>query len=146
MLKPLGFIAGLLLISACSEHHFEPPSREDQVVRADSTFSPALFDSITWPNQDTRLLEGNATYAAECRRCHGTNGEGGTAYALERSLDVPVLTRLDWPQGDSVKSVRHRIFIGHPNGMPTWGVAGISLREIDAVAAYVVQQLRPDAR
>jgi mono/diheme cytochrome c family protein len=40
--------------------------------------------------------------------------------------------------------VRRRIFTGHPAGMPTWGVAGIPAREIDAVAAYILEQLRPD--
>jgi hypothetical protein len=28
--------------------------------------------------------------------------------------------------------------------MPTWGVAGITPREIDAVAFYILERLRPE--
>jgi hypothetical protein len=42
-------------------------------------------------------------------------------------------------------AVRRRIFTGHPAGMYTWGIAGISPREIDAVAHYILERLRPDA-
>jgi hypothetical protein len=41
-------------------------------------------------------------------------------------------------------SVRHRIFVGHAAGMPTWGVAGISPREIDGAAYYLLERLRPE--
>ena len=51
----------------------------------------------------------------------------------------------DWPYAASLDSVRHRIFVGHEEGMPTWGVAGITPREIDGVAYYILNGLRPDA-
>ena len=44
----------------------------------------------------------------------------------------------------SIDSVRHRVFVGHVAGMPQWGVAGIANREIDAVAFYVLERLRPE--
>ena len=91
-----------------------------------------------------RALEGNGTYAAKCRRCHGSLGRGDTDYAAERDLEVPTLGREEWAYADSLDVVRRRIFIGHAEGMPTWGVAGISPREIDATAFYVLNRLRPD--
>lgn len=136
--------AALVLLAACEKHEFEPPDRAAQVAQADSLYSPALFDTIAWPSDSARAFDGNNVYAAECRKCHGTVGEGGTEYAAERGLTVPSLTRADWPYGDDIEAVRQRIFSGHPAGMPTWGVAGITPREIDAVSFYIVHSLRPE--
>ena len=86
----------------------------------------------------TRARRGNEVFASKCRNCHGTVGEGATEYARERDLDVPSLVTADWPFAESMDSVRHRIFVGHELGMPTWGVAGISPREIDGAAFYVL--------
>ncbi len=49
-----------------------------------------------------------------------------------------------WELDGDLEGARHRMFVGHAAGMPTWGVAGISLREIDAVAHYVLDVLRPE--
>ena len=50
----------------------------------------------------------------------------------------------DWEFRDDLEGTRRRVFVGHPAGMPTWGVAGISPREIDAVSHYVLGVLRPE--
>lgn len=133
-----------VLLSACEKKYdFEPPSREAQVEEAEGLFDPAMFDSIGWEDPEERSLIGNAIYAARCRRCHGTFGSGGTDYGRQHELDVPSLIREEWPYAD-VPSLRREIFVGHPQGMPTWGVAGLTFREIDAVAWYVQNQLRPE--
>jgi mono/diheme cytochrome c family protein len=137
-------LAGTALLAACEKHEFEPPSREGQVAQADSSYSPALFDSITWASDTARAAEGNNVFATHCRKCHGPLGKGATEYAAERDLDVPSLVEPDWEFSDDLEGARHRIFTGHPAGMPTWGVAGITPREIDAVAYYVIRQLRPE--
>jgi mono/diheme cytochrome c family protein len=147
-MRPLAAIlvlGGVVLLGACKGHEFEPPSREAQVAQADSLYSPALFDSISWPSDSARTFEGNNVFATYCRKCHGSAGEGGvTPYARGRGLEVPSLVRPDWEAGSDVEAVRRRIFDGHQAGMPTWGVAGISPREIDAVAHYIVDDLRPE--
>ena len=43
-----------------------------------------------------------------------------------------------------VDSLRRMIFIGHESGMPVFGDGDLSLREIDATAAYILRTLRPD--
>jgi mono/diheme cytochrome c family protein len=129
---------------ACQEHEFEAPSRAERVDEAAARFGPAMFDTIAWESEDQRVREGNAVYAAECRRCHGTLGRGGTEYALSRGLEVPSLVEADWAYAGDPLAVRRRIFTGHEAGMPTWGIAGISPREIDAVAAYLTDDLRPE--
>ncbi|HSJ08261.1 MAG TPA: cytochrome c [Longimicrobiales bacterium] len=130
--------------AACEKHEFEQPDREAQVLQADSLLTPETFDSIQWASDEERATQGNNAYAATCRSCHGVLGAGDTDYAREQNVNPPSLVREDWPYAD-VDAVRHRIFTGHAAGMPTWGVAGITPREIDAVAYYVVNVLRPEA-
>lgn len=137
-------LVAVALAAGCGKHEFEPPPREAQVAAADSIYSTVLFDTIAWDSAGARELEGNAVFAAECRKCHGPLGHGVTEYARQRGLDVPSLVEPGWKYAQRIDSVRHTIFVGHTAGMPTWGVAGISPREIDAVAYYVLYRLRPD--
>lgn len=141
VLLALGAVAAL---TGCQKHEFEPPDREAQVADAETLFSTSLFDSLTWESDEERHRVGNAVYAEQCRRCHGTLGEGGTDFARERDLDVPSLVEPGWAYENHHDSVRHRIFVGHAEGMPTWGIAGITPREIDASAHYILDVLRPD--
>ena len=132
-----------MLLAGCG-HEFHPPDPEERIAEAEERLTPLLFDTVQWANDSVRFFQGNETYAAKCRRCHGTLGEGGTEYALRRGLDVPSLVEPDWELADSLAAVRRLIFTGHSGGMPTWGVAGITPRQIDASAFYVLFQLRPD--
>jgi len=134
----------VLALSACEKPEFEPPDREEQVAEAGRRYAPALFDTVTWTSDSVRALEGNGVYAADCRRCHGTLGRGGTELAQERGLDVPSLVEADWPYAASLDSTRARIFSGHPDGMPTFGIARLTPREIDGVAFYILEELRPE--
>lgn len=36
-----------------------------------------------------------------------------------------------------------RIYVGHGPTMPSWGLAGLSARDVDAVACYIEGHLRP---
>lgn len=142
-----GVLLGAVLLvaaGACTEHHFEPPDRETQVTLASAEFSMALFDTIAWESDEVRALDGNVVYASYCRNCHGQLGAGGTEYAEGRDLEVPSLVEPDWPMAPFRDSVLHRIYAGHAQGMPTWGVAGISPREMDAVTHYLLTVLRPE--
>lgn len=137
-------LAAAALAAGCQEHEFHPPDRGARVAAADSQYSPALFDSVTWASLDARLDAGNLVFADECRRCHGPLGQGGTEYARERGLAVPSLVRSDWPEGADVEALRHLIFVGHPAGMPSWGIGRLTPRQLDAAAYYIVEQLRPE--
>jgi mono/diheme cytochrome c family protein len=131
-------------LSGCGEKTFEPPDREARVAEADSRLTPQTFDTISWESDEARGMAGNVTFSAKCRNCHGTLGEGNTTYGNDRGLEVPNLADPDWRWADSIDAVRRRVFIGHAEGMPTWGVAGITPREIDGVAYYVLEVLRSD--
>ena len=133
-----------LVLGCKGKKAFEAPDRDEQIVDAEERFRAARFDTVTWTDDDERALAGNAVYAARCRNCHGTMGAGDTEYAAGRGLEVPSLVDETWRVSPQIDSVRHRIFVGHAAGMPTWGVAGITNREIDAVAFYVLERLRPE--
>lgn len=138
-------LAAAALFAGCEKkYEFDPPSREEQVEDAERIYTRALFDSISWESTEERDLIGNAIYAARCRRCHGTLGRSETEYARERNLEVPSLVEPEWRFAGDVEAARRAVFTGHPMGMPTWGVAGLTLREIDAATHYVVHQLRGD--
>jgi mono/diheme cytochrome c family protein len=136
--------ASALGAASCTEHHFDPPDREQRIAQADSLYRAVRFDTITWPSDSVRAFEGNVVFSSSCRTCHGPLGRGGTEYAAERDLEVPSLVEPDWRYAGEPDSVRHRIFVGHVAGMPTWGVAGITPREIDAVTHYLLEVLRPE--
>jgi mono/diheme cytochrome c family protein len=136
---------GLMLLAATGcKHEIEPPDREARVRDAEARFESERFDTLNWESDDARALAGNEVFAAKCRTCHGTLGAGGTEYATGRGLEVPSLIEPGWVLSDSLDAVRRRVFVGHASGMPTWGVAGISARDIDAVAFYLLESLRPE--
>lgn len=138
-------LAGAL--AACGgEHEFEPPDRAERVAAAESAFAVMSFDSVTWSGDSARAQAGSELYAAECRKCHGYLGRGDTDYARQRDLDVPSLVAAEDPHAASLDSVRHRIYVGHQAGMPSWGVGRLTPRQIDAAAYYLVHRLRPEMR
>lgn len=137
-------MATAMAVSGCSDHEFHPPSEEERTARADSIYTPALFDSITWSSDSARVQTGNLVFADECRRCHGPLGQGETGYARENELTVPSLVEPDWAYAGSIDTLRHQIFVGHPGGMPNWGGGRLEPRQIDAAAAYILGQLRPE--
>jgi mono/diheme cytochrome c family protein len=140
-----GLSAALLLASGGCGHEFEPPDRGERVREASARYSPSLFDSVTWTSQEVRYAQGNEVYIDKCRNCHGPLGRGQTSYALERGLEVPSLVAPDWPLA-SLDSLHRVVYVGHEEGMPIYGSGGITPRQIDAVAAYVLEVLRPDAQ
>ncbi len=138
----LAGVAGSVLLAACEQKHFKPPSRTNQVAEAEMEYTPTVFDTVKWVTDSVRELDGNAVYAASCRKCHGTMGEGGTLYDRSKNLQVPSLVEPHW-RFDQIDSLRKWIWVGHA-GMPTFGIAGINARDIDGVAYYLLEGLRPD--
>ncbi len=141
--KTAGTIATILVAASCG-HEFEPPDREARVAEAAERFAAVSFDTVTWESDDERALVGNEFYAARCRDCHGTLGRGATPYAAERDLEVPSLVEGEWRFANRPDSVRFQVYVGHAAGMPNWGVANATLRQIDAVTFYILERLRPE--
>lgn len=142
-MRPSRFFAVFALFATACAQEFEPPEKGARNEEASLVYRVSLFDTVGWVDDSARATEGNRVYAEKCRRCHGPLGAGGTAYAAERGLAVPSLLVPEWALAD-MDSVRRKIFVGHEEGMPVFGIAGITSREIDASAFYVLHQLRPD--
>jgi mono/diheme cytochrome c family protein len=144
-MRPCALLTTLVAVAALGacEHEFEPPDPALRVERAAASYSVALFDTVTWIDQDVRVTQGNVAYAEQCRRCHGTLGRGGTDYARARSLSVPSLVEPDWAFA-SLDSLRRRIYTGHASGMPVFGDGTLDPRGMDAAAAYILFSLRPE--
>ena len=134
----------LLAGTACGEHEFQPTSDEARFAEADSLYSAALFDTVSWASDSARTGAGNLVYADHCRRCHGPLGRGDTPYAAENDLRVPSLVEPDWQFADDPEGIRRLIFTGHPGGMRAWGIGRLTPRQIDAAAHYILGQLRPE--
>lgn len=134
----------LAVVWGCEGHEFHPPDQAARLARADSLYEAARFDTIQWGSASARIQAGNLVFADECRRCHGPLGRGGTEYAASHELDVPSLVEPGWAYDGMPDSVRYHIFVGHGREMPQWGVGRLTPKEIDAVAAYLTLQLRPE--
>jgi mono/diheme cytochrome c family protein len=139
-----GILMGALILAGCEKDGYEPPPETRRIELADSLYSPALFDTIAWESEEDRVYAGNLVYADSCRRCHGPYGEGGHAQAAGRELFVPSLLEREWRLEGDIEAVRHLVFTGHTGGMPTWGLVRLTPRQIDAVAYYILEQLRPE--
>ena len=133
----------LVLATTACGHEFEPPDRGERIRQAQLTYSATLFDSITWAEGEDREALGNEIYAEKCRKCHGPLGRGETDYARQRNLRIPSLVEPAWAFA-SMDSLHKTIYVGHEEGMPVYGDGGITPREIDAVASYILNVLRPD--
>lgn len=133
----------LVLVTTACGHEFEPPDRGERIRQAELSYAPSLFDSVTWGADENRDVLGNEIYAEKCRRCHGPLGRGETDYGRERNLTIPSLVEPQWAYA-SMDSLHKTIYVGHEEGMPVFGDGGITPREIDAVASYILNVLRPD--
>jgi mono/diheme cytochrome c family protein len=137
-------LASACLVACADDDGYDPPDPAQRIELADSLYTPALFDTIDWASDQERITAGNLVYADYCRRCHGTVGEGGVARVAGSDIVVPSLVTADWRYDDDIEAVRHRTFTGHTGGMPSLGISRLTPREIDAVASYILEQLRPE--
>jgi mono/diheme cytochrome c family protein len=133
-----------LVLAGCETEGYEPPPETRRIELADSLYSPTLFDTIAWESEQDRIEAGNLVYADSCRRCHGAFGEGGHAQVAGREVYVPSLVEAHWRFDEDIQAVRRLVFTGHTGGMPTWGLVRLTPRQIDAVAFYLLHQLRPE--
>ncbi|HKJ01538.1 MAG TPA: cytochrome c [Longimicrobiales bacterium] len=138
-----GLLLTFVLVTTACGHEFEPPDRGERIRQAELTYSPALFDTVTWAEKQDAYVLGNEVYVEKCRKCHGPLGRGQTDYGRERGLTIPSLVEPQWAYA-SMDSLHKTIYVGHEEGMPVYGDGGISPREIDAVASYVLDVLRPE--
>lgn len=86
-LKILSIIAAVALsIAACGDS-----TTTNQSANTANTTQTANTPKPS-PTQDA-MAQARTTYAAECARCHGDKGDGGTATVLKKKIKVPSLKK-----------------------------------------------------
>ncbi len=133
---------------ACGEQETEAErearmaaARADSMEMADSLYDPSAYDTLTWESPEARLERGGVVWRASCSRCHGSEGEGGGPMAEQMGIEVPSFMTPDWEYAGDIEAIRHRIFVGHEGMMPNWGLHGLKYRDVDAVAAFIDDEI-----
>lgn len=108
---------------------------------AAARFTEAAYDTVTWRSAYARGERGRTVYDRSCAKCHGLYGTGGGSYAVEHELETGSLVEPGWLYDGDVPALRRRIFTGHGQGMPSWGLMELSPRDVDAVAYFVDERL-----
>ncbi len=144
----VGFIIASVVACASEETPAEREeamrqARADSVAMAEELFDPAVFDTLTWESDEARLQRGGLVWRSSCEKCHGGRGAGDGAGAEQFEIQVPTFLTDDWAYAGDLDGIRKRIFVGHASGMPNWGLHGLKYRDVDAVAGYVNQVVRP---
>ncbi len=112
---------------------------------ATTAFDPAAFDTITWKNQQEAIERGGLVYRISCSKCHGDGGRGNGNFVLQGdTLRPPSFLGKDWRFAADPMGLRKQIFTGNVAGMPYWGLVGLKYRDLDAVARYITDFLRPN--
>lgn len=129
------------------------PSEEDMAAEAsaraaaeqdslmavvDSTYDPSVFDTLTWPTPTRRAEYGPTVYLSSCAKCHGATGLGDGGFVLAGDTLHPASFREPtWRLAGNLEGIRRAVFSGNREGMPHWGLVGLSYGAVDAVAQYI---------
>jgi mono/diheme cytochrome c family protein len=118
-------------------------ARADSMATAEARYDATVFDTLTWESPQARLDRGLVVWNTSCTKCHGQNGGGNGEMAMEFGLQVPSFMAPDWPYAGDLNALRHRIYVGYSGDMPNWGLVGLKYRDVDAVSAYIAENLGP---
>lgn len=117
-------------------------ARADSVRLAIEQYDPAAFDTIQWSSWEERVKRGETVWRWSCAKCHGAGGTGEGDLAEDYGFDMPNLVAEGWQYAGQPDSVRRRIYVGHESEMPSWGLYGLSYRDVDATVEYILGVLR----
>ena len=118
-------------------------AKADTLRMAQEAFESAAFDTVTWESQQARVDRGAVVYRYSCVRCHGDTGEAEAAVVFRGdTLNPPSLIQEEWAFADDDPGLRGAILIGTADGMPHFGLMGLGVRDIDAVAGYIQLAIR----
>ena len=117
-------------------------ARADSVAQAAAAFDAAAFDTIQWASDNDMWERGGVVWSFSCQTCHGADGTGTGETAVSAGLQMPDLVAADWDKAEDLMAIRRAIYVGHESEMPSWGLAGLKYRDIDAVSHYIKDLLR----
>jgi mono/diheme cytochrome c family protein len=132
---------------ACSGEPAREPevtvSGADSVAMAAALYDPANFDSIQWETPAAALERGSVVFSYSCAKCHGPRGEGDGGWVSQGdTLRPPSFHGADWRFAEDPEGLKALVFTGAEGGMPHWGLEGLKYRDVDAVARFILEDLR----
>ena len=152
MRRSSSILVALAWLGACGGEAPPPPPAEEPpptMTRADSAeaalaaFDSTVFDTIQWQSEDAAIERGGLVFRVSCMTCHGEGGRGGRGFVVEGdTLHPPSFTSSDWVYANDPMGLRRRTFTGSVAGMPYWGLVGMTVKDLDAVARYITGALR----
>ncbi len=135
-----------LLVAGCgggepSEEQARPAV--DSVALAQAQYDPSLFDTVTWESPEKAAERGGLVYRVSCQKCHGERGLGDARFVFRGdTLQPPSFREPDWRFAGDREGLREQVYVGTNRGMPHWGLVGLTPRDVDAVAVYILDVLR----
>lgn len=118
-------------------------AHEDSVQFAAAAYDPANYDTIEWENRTKRLERGATVFRISCAKCHGYEGRGDGGFVQRGdTLRPPSFLESEWRFARDIDGLREQIYTGTSEGMPHWGLYGLKYRDVDAVSAYIAEELR----
>jgi hypothetical protein len=101
-------------------------------------YDPSVFDTLTWPTSTRRAEYGPTVYISSCAKCHGQTGLGDAGFVMAGDTLHPRSFREpDWHLAGDLEGIRRAVFTGNREGMPHWGLVGLSYGAVDAVAQFI---------
>lgn len=118
-------------------------ARADSVEMAAAQYDTAAFDTLAWESQEERINRGALVYRISCEKCHGQQGRGdGRVAAAADTINPPSFVDPEWDLAGDLGAMRAKVFSGTTEGMPHWGLHGLTYKDIDAVTAYILEVIR----
>lgn len=149
--RPLLVLASVTILAACTgaESASDEASTRvavDSVALAAEAFDAAAFDTVSWETTQAAIERGGVVFTYSCSKCHGARGFGDGGFVQNgETLHPPSFHQASWEFAGDLPALRAKIFTGAEGGMPHWGLAGLKVRDIDAVSRYILQGLRGGA-
>lgn len=148
MRRALHLVLGLALLGAVACGSDTESRAGSGAARVGTPDLPPLvasvFDTLSWSSHAQLISRGEEVYDASCKKCHGPTGagEGGYIYGGQ-TYQPPSFLVASWRFANDPMALRQYVYSGSVAGMPYWGLAGVSYRDLDAVSAYILDVLRP---
>lgn len=111
---------------------------------AESRYRSTDFDTVMWESSEERLARGAEIWSYACAECHGPGGSGdGGRVVNGDTIQPPSFLQPSWRFAGNRQALRHQIYVGTDRGMPHWGLRRMRVRDIDAVASYILEEMVP---